>query len=83
MKNEEMETMYVECMCEDQSHTLRFSQIGEDVCVSMHLTMFGFCVRLWNALKYIFGHRSKFGDFEETILERKDIKKIVGFLKNV
>ena len=39
----------------------------------------------FNSIKYIFGHRSKYGDFDEMIIKKEDVwklEKIVEYLKN-
>ena len=59
------------CTCGDVSHQLIVRKLcpGE-VSVEVHLSPLPFWRRLINGIKYIFGHRSKYGDFEEVILNR-------------
>lgn len=55
-----------------------------DVYMEIHLTPQGFWQRVVNGFKYIFGHRSKYGDFDEMILKKEDawkLEKIVEYLK--
>ncbi len=46
----------------------------------------GFWKRLWQGLKYAFGHRSVYGDFDEMILRPRDhkkLQKVVDILKKI
>jgi hypothetical protein len=52
--------------------------------MEVHLAPLGFWDRVVNGLKYIFGHRSKYGDFDDMILKKEDawkLEKIVEYLK--
>lgn len=56
------------------------------VYVSFHLNTLPFFKRLWLGIKYIFGYKSKYGDFSELILRPKDYTKmqeVANFLKKV
>lgn len=76
---------FLVCVCGDISHQLVIEGTNEgDVIVSMHLTPFTFWKRLWNGVKYIFGSQSKYGDFEEVILDKHHVdtlQDMVDFLK--
>lgn len=56
------------------------------VYASFHLNTLPFFKRLWLGIKYIFGYRSKYGDFGEVILKPSDYTKmqeVANFLKKV
>lgn len=74
---------YIECQCEDPSHVLRFTLDYEDgaLYVETHLTTDVWYKRIWLALKYIFGKKSKFGEFSETLLNIEDYSKIRSMLE--
>lgn len=58
--------------------------LGGEVYMEVHLTPFSFWQRLKNGIKYIFGYRSMYGDFDDIILRKEDVHKIervVEFLK--
>lgn len=58
------------CACGSLEHLLVVSAEDIDyVVVSVHLSPKPFWQRLVGALKHIFGYRSKYGDFEEIILD--------------
>lgn len=52
---------------------------------SVHLVPLRIWKRLWYAIKYIFGYKSKYGAFEEFIFDKKDaekLQKLVNYLKS-
>lgn len=76
------------CKCENLEHQVTFSYIEDDnegdVYMEVHLSSKGFWQRLVNGFKYIFGYRSKYGDFDEMIIKKEDVRKlekIVEYLK--
>ena len=76
------------CQCSSLEHQVTFSWFGNDadgdVYMEVHLAPLGFWERVVNGIKYIFGHRSKYGDFDDMILKKEDawkLEKIVEYLK--
>lgn len=74
------------CACENVEHQviIRTVEGWEEVAVAIHLKHLPFHKRLWHGIKYIFGHKSKYGDFDEIIIAPKDvdkIKKVVEWLE--
>lgn len=76
------------CKCCNTEHQLIFSYFTDEkeVYVSIHLIPeYKIFRRIWNAIKYIFGHRSIYGHFDEFIFKPEDADKlqsIVNFLKD-
>jgi len=75
------------CRCDSTEHQLIFSYLPDDkeVYVSVHLIPVIFWKRLINAIKYIFKHKSKYGDFEEFIFRSEDADKlqsVVNYLRS-
>lgn len=80
---------FIVCSCGCSEHLIRLQQfdwvregkiLDTDIGVSIHLSQHaGFFRRLWTAIKYVFGHRSEYGDFDEILLEDKDIDEIINF----
>ncbi len=71
------------CECGDPSHQLVFSYDDgdEEVYVSVLLNPnHPWYKRLWVALKYIFGHRSIYGDFDEVILTKNHVGKLQNII---
>ncbi len=55
------------------------SEVYFDVCVSWNQSFFKRC---WNAVRYIFGHRSNYGHFDCFTLEKPEARKLVAFLQD-
>ena len=69
------------CACHSTDHQMVFlyddDPDWEDVYVHIHLSQSrNFFERLWHGLKYIFGYKSKYGDFDEMILKPQDYIKL-------
>lgn len=77
------------CQCNSMEHQFSFvwwedEELEGEVYMEVHLKPFSFWQRLKNGIKYIFGHRSIYGDFDDVILRKEDVHKIervVEFLK--
>ena len=62
------ESMIFICECHSYDHQAIFSKDEENkqLFVSIHLnTNRNFFKRIWYAMKYVFGYKSKFGDWDE------------------
>ena len=67
------------CSCNSPEHQLLFTYDKEDciVYVTCHLNKFPFFKRIVHGLKYIFGHTSIYGDFDEFLLDSSHKDKIM------
>lgn len=70
------------CQCHSPEHTLQFIYWDDDptIYLLVHLNPVRFWRRLWIAIKYIFGYRSKYGCYEEVLLRPEDVGKLVNIL---
>jgi len=41
-----------------------------------HLSIYPWYLRLWLAIKYIFGYKSRYGNWDSTIIKIDDVKRI-------
>ena len=69
-----MEGLYLECECHSDEHMHIYRLDLDDpaypvVYITHHLCPYGFWGRLVAAVKYLFGYRCKFGDFDESIIQ--------------
>ncbi len=75
------------CDCKNTEHQLIFSYFEDDpkwVYLSIHLVPeHNIWKRIINAFKYIFGHRSVYGHFDEFIFQRKDAYKLAKLAKHL
>ena len=89
MRGFEIEELFI-CQCGDPSHQFIISadkETTEGACafVSVHLNReHNVFKRIWTAIKYIFGTRCIYGDFDEVIINPNAadrLQKVVDFLK--
>ena len=83
----DMEQEFFICQCNSPEHQLIFNYFKDDKFgdVTIHLVPDTFWRRIKNAIKYIFGYRSKYGDFDEFIFKKEDANKlqsVVDYLKS-
>lgn len=77
------------CQCDSIEHQIYFTWIEDEdsdgeVYMEIHLAPITFWKRLKHGIKYIFGHRCIYGDFDEVILRKEDahkLERIIEFLK--
>lgn len=77
------------CACHNVEHQLIMSYSEDDdykeVYCSVHLKPeHNVFKRIWGAVKYVFGHRSIYGDFDEFIFKPEDadrLQEVVDYLK--
>jgi hypothetical protein len=56
------------CRCNSLEHTFFVSADGEDLFIEVHLSSVPLWQRVKNAIRYVLGRKSKWGDFEEILL---------------
>jgi hypothetical protein len=86
MEKEELKDIeFMLCDCESIEHqiTLRKDDELKDIYMTIHLKPFPWYKRIANGIKYIFGYRCAYGDFDEFILSHKHadtLRKMADFL---
>jgi hypothetical protein len=79
-----MKKLHIVCCCHSLDHQIVFLYDHEDdlmYCV-VHLHSFkNVFKRLWTGIKYIFGYKSVYGNWDEIILKKEQIKEIMNFLE--
>lgn len=77
------------CACHSTEHQIIFSRDDEDIdkmiYCTIHLCPLPFFQRIKLAIKYIFGYRSKYGNFDEFLLTEqhvKQLKNIITYLES-
>ena len=84
---EERETLI--CQCDSEEHQFSFVWVDDEyyhgeVFMKIHLSQDTLWERIKSAIKYVFGHRSVYGDFDEVLLKKEDackLERIVEYLK--
>lgn len=75
------------CDCNTPEHQLIFSyfddsEIGyNEVCLYVHLNKRPFLKRIIHGIKYIFGYKSQYGEFDVFIFNPDDIEKLENVIK--
>lgn len=88
MKKTDFKELFI-CQCGDPSHQFIISSDKEfdSIVVSVHLNRdHNIFKRMWNALRYVFGRRSIYGDFDEILINPEDagrLQTVVDHLKTV
>lgn len=80
---EKFKELHIICECYSPEHqfTLIKDPEEDEVWINIHLSDYqSFTQRLWIGLKYAFGYRSKYGDFDNIIISPDSQKKIIEFL---
>ncbi len=72
-------THYFECRCGSTEHTIRFTLDKEDneLHTDIYLNQWRpLWKRIWVGIKYIFGYKCKYGDWDCWILNKDDAKRL-------
>lgn len=68
------------CSCYSHEHELRFMHYDDDIYISTFLPAQAWYNRLWLGIKYIFGYKSSYGHFDETIMSRETAQELHSYL---
>jgi hypothetical protein len=71
------------CSCDSLEHQMMFWYWPEEKTLysEVHLITYdNFFKRLWYSLKYAFGHKSRFGAWDEFIFEKEQLEALRKFL---
>ncbi len=72
------------CDCGSLEHQIVIIEDEEDhhVYVEIHIKTYKrFLKRLWVGLRYAFGYRSRFGEFDSIIIQQQDHQKLIDLLE--
>lgn len=77
--------LIVRCSCHSAEHAAELTYFDDDdweLCFSFHLCQYdGVLKRVWAAVKYVLGHRCKYGNWDTILVGVATAKEIVGFLQ--
>ena len=78
-----------DCMCTSAEHCLHIRYFDDEKEVDDHqlyivvyLQKTKWYKRIWRGLKYIFGYRSRYGDFTEIIYDVEKVKELKKFFND-
>lgn len=80
--------LYLECVCTDPEHVLRFTLASADgkdwppvLTAYLHLSPFlPWYKRIWEGIKYVLGIRNQDGHFTGWTMDDRDIEKLLELL---
>lgn len=81
----EIKNIFV-CQCNSYEHQMSFWYDEEDriLYTEVHLrTWRNVFKRTWYAIKFIFGHKSRFGSWDEFLFKEEDMKTLTEFLNSL
>lgn len=76
-----MDFEYLECSCSTPEHTVRFAKDEDFLYMTFFLDGGPWHRRLWNAVRYLFGYKCRYGHFDEVVLGREEVERLVGILR--
>jgi len=79
-----MKTVWFDCDCKSAEHAIRFvfDEKDGDLWLDVHLNhYFGFFKRCIHAIKYVFGYKCQYGNFDVWCLDKKDTQKLIDLLE--
>lgn len=73
------------CECSDPQHQVIFSKFDDEdiIYLAIHLTKQPFLIRLKIAFRYIFGYQCSYGAFQEVLLNKEKLTKLLNKLGNM
>jgi hypothetical protein len=81
----DLENHFFVCACWSDEHILRFTYDPEDnhLWAGIFLRPQRWFVRLWVALKYVFGYQCKYGAFDSFIFDSKDAGRMTELMERI
>lgn len=83
-----MQNEYFECMCFSDEHMVKFiyfdsGELSEmpELILSTYLETGNIFSRIWGAIKYIIGYKSKYGDFSSSWFDPENCDRLIGLLE--
>lgn len=73
------ETDFIQCACSTSEHLVKvvYDPEDNDIYVEVHLhTWRSIFRRIWIGLKYVFGYKSRYGQWDEVIVKPRDYKRL-------
>lgn len=68
--------LFLICECKNIEHLVRFTRFEDMMFMEVHLVKLPFWKRVIHAIKYIFGYKCRYGDFDEFIFQSTDWDKL-------
>lgn len=79
-----LKTEFFECQCSSDEHTLKFTVDEEDGTIYTNTFIndwYPWYYKIWLAIKYVFGYKSKYGHFDSFQMREEDQIRMLDLLK--
>lgn len=75
-------TEVLRCLCSNNEHILIVDKFSDDpiIYIHVHLTPHKWYKRIWKGIKYIFGHQSNYGEFQEILTTKQELQNLIDKL---
>ena len=74
--------LHIDCNCGSAEHQFSFVY-DEDVWLEVHLSQcLNIFQRLYHAIKFIFGYRCRYGNWDCILVDKTDRERIIKFLED-
>ncbi len=83
MRKQDRREVFI-CDCLSLEHQLSFWYDAEDDLLYVYPKLYtydNFFKRLWTGIKYAFGYKSRFGEFDEILLNKEARLKLLGMIE--
>ena len=79
------ENKVLECVCHSSNHIslIQYDEELNQCYLSVHLRKLPWYLRLKHAIRYVFGYKSVYGDFDEFIWDINTVRTLLPILKTV
>lgn len=82
VKNKYQDILICECASAEHQIIIRNWQEDDDVYCTIHLTTYkNFFKRFWRGLKYAFGYKCKYGDWDDFVLGAEHINNLKNIIR--
>lgn len=77
------QTEFFQCACYSLEHLfiMNYDPDYGDIWIDVHLNNYPWYKRIWIAIQYVFGFKSKYGCFSTWQMHDKDVERMQDFLK--
>lgn len=82
-KNAPLDSIIIHCDCGSNEHQYLFgydAEYGEFFLDTHLVTWHNVFHRIWIAIKYVFGYKSKYGNWDEIIVNQNDATELARFI---
>jgi len=86
VEKNDIERQIMICQCHSIEHQVIFwfdEEDGDLICEPHLVTHRNFFKRLWRGLRYAFGYKSVYGDWDSIIFEKEDLEKLREHLDTI